>query len=84
MVTFDLLPRSESGVRALNYCRRRKRKDWPIGFTFLLSLKKLHKMSVEEDHDNVMSEEDITVVESMTVQEQASRKRKLTSKVWKD
>ncbi|KAI3940124.1 hypothetical protein MKW92_007774, partial [Papaver armeniacum] len=41
-------------------------------------------MSVEEDHDDVMSEEDITVVESMTVQEQASRKRKLTSIVWKD
>ncbi|KAI3911612.1 hypothetical protein MKW92_032364, partial [Papaver armeniacum] len=31
-----------------------------------------------------MSEEDITVVESMTCEEQATRKRKLTSKVWKD
>ncbi|XP_026396781.1 zinc finger BED domain-containing protein RICESLEEPER 2-like [Papaver somniferum] len=41
-------------------------------------------MSVEEDHDDVMSEEDITVVESMTMQEHASKKRKFTSKVWND
>ncbi|XP_026450586.1 zinc finger BED domain-containing protein RICESLEEPER 2-like [Papaver somniferum] len=41
-------------------------------------------MSVEEDHDDVMSEEDITVVESMTSQEHASKKRKFTSKVWND
>lgn len=41
-------------------------------------------MSVEEDHDDVMSEEDITVVESMTIQENASKKRKFTSKVWND
>lgn len=41
-------------------------------------------MSVEEDHDDVMSEEDITVVESMTIQEHASKKRKFTSKVWND
>ncbi|XP_026444345.1 zinc finger BED domain-containing protein RICESLEEPER 2-like [Papaver somniferum] len=44
----------------------------------------LPKISVEEDHDDVMSEEDITVVESMTIQEHASKKRKFTSKVWND
>ncbi|RZC85679.1 hypothetical protein C5167_026348 [Papaver somniferum] len=78
------LARSRKGTYGLHRQQKRNQKTSTSSFRSELESgleAELPKMSVEEDHDDVMSEEDITVVDSMTIQEHASKKRKFTSKV---